>query len=163
MRSLIDAWGLREGGFPLMWVHWSLWCLHRKSPPVSWDPSLTARNSESRTLFFTNTSSSPWHLPQIEGGGHWKVSQITRTQHTHTWTLKLRHTFPFEFWDHKFLLLLLTLDSSVGVLTTTLYSSQKPSASHKSRQCLRRVIGWTRSRSTGHGTGFSCTQPRKID
>lgn len=31
---------------------------------------LTARNSESRTLIFTNTSSCPWHLSQIEGGGH---------------------------------------------------------------------------------------------
>lgn len=158
MRSLIEAWGLGEDSFLLLWANWSFWCRHRQFPPVSRDLSLTARSSESHTLLFSNTPSSPWCLFQIEGSGHGRVPQLTRMctcthtwTHTHTWTCAdmdtcththvdmhmhtpmhthghtcahmwthtLTHTFPFESWNHKLLLLPLTLYSSV-ILTAIL-------------------------------------------
>lgn len=68
----------------------------------------------------------------------------------HTWTRTFTHTFLFEFWDHKFLLLLLTLYSSVVVLVGFLYLSQRLSTSHPSLRLLHKVNGWTHSRSTCH-------------
>lgn len=70
-------------------------------------------------------------------------AQFTFLVNTHT-------PFPFEFWDHKLLLLILTLYILVVVLTAILYSSQRASMSNTSLRLLHRVIGWTHSRLMCH-------------
>lgn len=142
MRSLIEACGLGQDSFPLVWVNWSFWYLHRQFPPVT-------HSSELWELVFSNI---PWWLFQIEGSGHWKVSQLICTctcaytwMHTHRYICAHMNTLPFESWDHKFLLLLLTLYSSEVVFTAVLSPSQRPSMSHMSLQLLPRVIGWAHS------------------